>query len=283
MAELEPDMGDTVILDLLSNGSFMGTTEDGMPLPVVPLTDGRYHVPGSLIPTPLSIIRKTLQSCEGIASVVKKSKVILIGPSPRYVSGRCCDDVTHLENYNNPDYENEILSGIETVNRALEKWAAENDLDYSLVDPTEHSVPADFPLGEHVTPDGSAWWSTNDPVHLAQESYQVLASVVTRMHGAGDDAPSIVGSSGSTSTDHGSDTPSSGKRKRVDSVVITVPARAARGRVARRPAWLSGSAESCNPVWRGSRGIREWNPYWQGGSRSRARGRYGRRGRIGRW
>jgi hypothetical protein len=286
LAELEPDVGDTVILDLLSNCCFMGTTDDGMPSPVVPMPDGRYHVQGSLIPTPLSIIRKTLQSCDGIATIVKKSKVILIGPSPRYVSGRCCDDVTHLENYNNPDYENEILTGIETVNRLLEKWAAENDLDYSLVDPTEHSVPADFRLGERVTPDGSAWWSTSDPVHLAKESYRVLATVVTSLHGAGGDAPSIAESSGSTSTDRGSDTPFSGKRKRVDSVVITVPARAERGRVARRPAWLSGSAESAGTVWRGSRGIRGirgWNPYWRGVARSRARGHYGRRGHFGRW
>jgi hypothetical protein len=254
---------------------------------VVPMPDGRYHVQGSLIPTPLSIIRKTLQSCEGIATIVKKSKVILIGPPPRYVSGRCCDDVTHLERYNNPDYENEILTGIETVNRVLEKWAAENDLDYSLIDPTEHSVPADFPLGERVTPDGSAWWSTSDPVHLAKESYQVLASIVTSLHGARGDAPSIAESSGSTAC--GSDTASSGKRKRVDSVVITVPARAERGRVARRPAWLSGSAESASTVWRGGRGIRGirgWNPHWRGVARSRARGHYGRRGHrghLGRW
>jgi hypothetical protein len=276
-------MGDTVILDLLSNGSFMGTTDDGTPSPVVPMADGRYHVPGSLVPTPMSIARKALQSCKGIANAVKNSKVILVGPSPRYVSGRCCDDVCHLENYNNPDYETEILGGIEAVNRALEKWAAENDLNYSLVDPTEHSAPADFPLGERVTPDGSAWWSMTDPVHLAQESYQVLASVVTGLHVAEEDAPSTVGSSGSTATDRGRDTPSSGKRKRVDSVVISMPARATRGRFARRPAWLSGGTENYNPGWRGGHGHRGWNPNWRGASRTRARSRYGRRGRLGRW
>jgi hypothetical protein len=39
LTELAPDMGDTVILDLLSNGSFMGTSDDGMPLPMVPMAD----------------------------------------------------------------------------------------------------------------------------------------------------------------------------------------------------------------------------------------------------
>ncbi len=283
LTELTQGMGDTVILDLLSNSSFMGTNDDGMPLPLMPMSGGRYHVPGSLIPTPMSIIRKTLQSCECIANAVKNSKVILIGPSPRYVSQRCCDDARHLENYNNPDYENEILGGIDSVNRTLEKWAAENELSYSLVDPIEQSVLADFPLGERVTPDGSAWWTTSDPVHLAQESYRVLASVVTSLQETEEEVVCAAGSSGSIVTDHGSDTPSSGKRKRVDSVVITVPTRATRGRVARWPAWLSGSAENYNHGWRGGNVHRGWNPNWRGGARSRSRGRHGRRGRFGRW
>ncbi len=282
LTELTPGRGDTVILDLLSNSSFMGTSNDGMPLPVMPMSDGKYHVPGSLIPTPMSIIRKTLQSCECIANAVKNLKVILIGPSPRYVSRRCCDDAGHLENYNNPDYENEILVGIDSINRTLEKWMAENDLNYSLVDPIEQSAPADFPLEERVTPDGSAWWSTSDPVHLAQESYRVLASVVTSLQNAEEEVVSAAGSSGSTATDHGSETPSSGKRKRVDSVVITVPPRAARGRITRRPAWLSGSAENNNHGWRGGNVHRGWNPNWRGGGRSQSRGRHGRHGRFGR-
>jgi hypothetical protein len=151
LTEIKPGKEDTVILDLLSNSSFMDTNEDRMPLQMLPMGDGKYHVPGSLIPTPMSIIRKILQSCDGIAAAVKNSRVILIGPSPRYVSRRCCDDTEHLENYNNPEYESEILGGINSINRTLEKWAAENGLNYMLIDPTVQSVPADFPLGEDVT------------------------------------------------------------------------------------------------------------------------------------
>ncbi len=57
--------------------------------------------------------------------------------------------------------------GIETINRTLEGWAAEKGLNYTLIDPTELSELADFPLGERVTPDGSSRWSDNDPVHLS--------------------------------------------------------------------------------------------------------------------
>jgi hypothetical protein len=123
LTDLRPSTGDTVILDLLSNSSFMGTNEDGMPIPMMTMGDGNYHVPGSLIPTPMSIIRKTLQNCDCIAAAAKNSNIVLFEPSLRYVSRRCCDVTEHLENYNNPDYESEILCGIESINRTIEKWA----------------------------------------------------------------------------------------------------------------------------------------------------------------
>jgi hypothetical protein len=168
LTELKPDNEGPVILDLLSNSSFMGTNEDGMPLQMMPMGDGKYHVPGSLIPTTMSIIRKTLQSCDCIAAADKNSQVILFGPSPCYVIRRCCDDADHLENYNSPDYESEILGGIDSINRTIEKWASEHRLNFTMIDPTEQSEPADFPLRERVTPDGSSWWTSSDPVHLSR-------------------------------------------------------------------------------------------------------------------
>jgi hypothetical protein len=97
--------------------------------------------------------------------------------------------------------------GVEAVNRALEKWAAENDLNFSLIDPTEYSAPAGFPLGERVTPDGSAWWSTADPVHLSQDSYRALASAIMGLQSAEDEAPSTVGSGSSAAIDKGRESP----------------------------------------------------------------------------
>ncbi len=131
-----------------------------------------------------------------------------------------------MENYNNPEYESEILGGIDSINRTLEKWAVENGLNFTLIDPTEQSEPVDFPLGERVTPDGLSWWASIDPVHLSQWSYRVLASAVTRVQSSDDDGASLAGSCSSSSTEAGSSTHSSyGKRKRVDSVVSSAPQR----------------------------------------------------------
>jgi hypothetical protein len=281
LADLMPGTGDTVILDLLSNSSFMGTDEDGMPIPVMTMGDGFYHVPGSLIPTPISIIRKTLQNCDCIAAAAKDSNIVLIGPSPRYVSRRCCDATEHLENYNNPDYESEILGGIETINRSIEKWAIEQGLNFRFLDPTEQSEPAEFPLGERVTPDGSSWWSSSDPVHLSQAGYRVLAStVITRQTSDEELATQNDSCASSTTGADSSAHSSSGKRKRVDSVVVTAPQRGWRGRTLGQPGWLRGCTDSAT-VPRGGKVHRRWPPHWRGGGRSRTHARNG--GRIGRY
>jgi hypothetical protein len=258
-----------------------------VPVPVVAMGDGIYHVPGSLVPAPISIIRKALQNCDSIAAVVKDSNTILIGPSPRYVSRRCCAATEHLENYDSPDYESEILRGIETINNTFEKWAIEQGLSFRLVDPTEQSEPAEFPLGERVAPDGSSWWASSDPVHLSRGGYQVLASVCTTPHTSDDDLESTKDSSASSTTRAGSSAHSSaGKRKRVDSVVVTAPQRGWRGRSLGQPGWLRGSTDNATAP-RGGSMHRGRQPHWRGGLRSRPRAgngsRFGRYGRSGRW
>jgi hypothetical protein len=77
--------------------------------------------------------------------------------------------------------------------------------------------------------------------------------------------------------------PSSGKRKRVDSVVTSMPAGSTGGKTLQRPAWLSGGIGSYSMGRGGGHGQRGWNPNWRGPPRSRSRSRYGRRGRQWRW
>jgi hypothetical protein len=52
---------DLVVMDLLSNITYMATGEDRLPTPTFRGGDGRYHVPGSLKTTPPTSVRKTLE------------------------------------------------------------------------------------------------------------------------------------------------------------------------------------------------------------------------------
>jgi hypothetical protein len=120
-----------------------------------------------------------------------------------------------------------------------------------------------FCLGTRVTPDGSSWWSASDPVHLSQGSYRVLASTVTSVQSSDEDGASMVGRCGSSATEAGSSTHSSGKRKRVDSAVIAAPQRGGRGRFVSHLGWLRGCTDNTHEM-RGVNMHRVWHPHWGG-------------------
>jgi hypothetical protein len=48
-----------------------------------------------------------------------KSGLVLIGPMPRYVLERCCDNATHLDNFTSQDYEEDILEAQEVHRHVL--------------------------------------------------------------------------------------------------------------------------------------------------------------------
>jgi hypothetical protein len=103
---------DTVVLDLLSNVAFMGTDRDGLPAPAYRADDGRYHVVGTLTTAPPTTLKKYLENCEELAGLLKDTKVLLVCPIPRYLTQKCCSKETHIENFGNPEYEEDFRNNI---------------------------------------------------------------------------------------------------------------------------------------------------------------------------
>jgi hypothetical protein len=126
---LTPD--DRLVLDLLSNSTFMGTDLDGLPTAPVQGEGGTYHIPGSLTVAPVPVTKKILANCSQIGKICLKVKhVTLISPIPRYVTGKCCDDNNHVENYDSDDFEMEIINSLKHQKRLLDVWAGEHQLCY---------------------------------------------------------------------------------------------------------------------------------------------------------
>ncbi len=252
---------DKVVLDLLSHSAFMGTDADGLPSPAFAGEDGTYHIPGSLSVAPPQAIKKILANCTQIGKACSNAnQVILVAPIPRYITKKCCEDLSHTENYNCDDFEFEIISGIETHKRLLESWAHELSLSYTLIGATKLADPAEPILRNRTTREGIPLWSNWDPVHLAPEAYRELAEavLVTSTADTSDDTAS-ESASVATCASHG---------KRLPESVITVPEVPAsnRGRTGSgvKPAgWLHGQAEPCH-----------W-PTWYDNIRGRPGGRYG--------
>jgi hypothetical protein len=53
--------------------------------------------------------------------------------------------IKHFENFEDPDLDEEIVTGLEGIKRQLQNWGAENDLLFNNIDPTLLSDSCDFP------------------------------------------------------------------------------------------------------------------------------------------
>ncbi len=50
---------------------------------------------------------------------------------------KCCDDPTlYVENFDDPDLDEEIGESLEGYKRVLQNWGVENELLFTVVDPT---------------------------------------------------------------------------------------------------------------------------------------------------
>ncbi len=280
LRSLKLEKSDTVILDLLSNTTFMGTDGDGLPSEASRAEDGRYHVIGSLTVAPSSFIKKVLATCQPLCEELRKAGCILISPVPRYVHGKCCDDAGHIDNFDDVDRDEEIAFGLEGVKRLLHTWATDNNLMYEVIDPTMLNDSCDLGIKTRVSNSGQQLqqlWSVNDPVHLTSEGYRDLADIIVAhiRATACEDSSSLheAGSSGSSN------------KRRLPEPVITRPRGTTpkRGRVGQPPKvadWLVGriAEQEYRPGWHRGKGRSRWRG-WRGGPSWRSGGRSGRRGR----
>jgi hypothetical protein len=217
------------------------------------------------------VTKKILANCSQIGKLCSTVKhVTLISPIPRYITGKCCDDNNHVKNYDNDDFETEIINGLEQQKRLLDVWAAEHQLCYRIVDATELVDPVEPILRNRVTRTGIPLWSMWDPVHLAEEAYGELAyAILNACDGDGNGPDDVSCSSGGYSD-------RSNKRRRPDAVITTPldpnPKRGKHGWRMKPAGWLLGQPERqrhvCPDDGPGPRGYRPYGP-----------GRRGNRGR----
>jgi hypothetical protein len=176
---------DTVVIDSMSNTAFLGTDEDGLPIPAEKsVEDGRYHLNGDLQLAPPSAFKSTMKLVEKIISNVGGAKTLLTVPLPRYVLVACCDDTNHVSNHQDPDFFREI-SGSE---KSLTDAAAAGTLtsDAKILNILEFFGPRESLLQELATVDGTSIWA-DDGVHLTSNATRVAATkLMARIAGGGE-------------------------------------------------------------------------------------------------
>jgi hypothetical protein len=229
-------LSNLVVMDLLSNLVFMGTSEEGNPIPATRGQDGKFHVEGSLTTAPPTALKKNLATCVQLLTEVSEANLILMGPIPRYVTEKCCGNPGHIENFDNADLEDEIMDAQETHRRLLMGWATSHGYDPTYIDATTLVASADPSLRNRKSSGGAPLWAVGNPVHLSPASYWDLAAAILE---AGVDINEEATSSSILSSE------GSSKRKRLESVVTRPPgcvSKRSKGRGV-QAAWLTGKAE----------------------------------------
>jgi len=279
---------DTVVIDSMSNTAFLGTDDDGLPIPAEKSEeDRRYHLKGELQLAPPSAFRNTIKLVETIISNTGDAKIVLTVPLPRYCLTACCDDTSHVSNRLDPDFLRE-LSGSEkflTDAAATGKKASEA----RILNVLEFFGPLESNPQELTTVDGVSIWA-GDGIHITSNAARVAARRMMTYVIGGEDAEPVS------------------KRARLESVIPVRPAAHQAARPAQAapppapkpvppPLWLSGQlpanqrgnanqrgqlrgGRGNTPQRGGQQGQTRTDPQ-RGGIRGGPRG--GRGGRWGRW
>jgi hypothetical protein len=166
---------DTVVIDSRSNTAYLGTDEDGLPIPAErSVEDGRYHLNGDLqLAPPPSAFKSTMKLVEKIISNTGGAKVMLTVPLPRYVTAACCADTTHVSNRQAPDFFREISGSEKSLSDAAAAGALTSEA--KIINILEFFGPLESPLQELATVDGTSIWA-GDGVHLTSNATRVAAT-----------------------------------------------------------------------------------------------------------
>jgi hypothetical protein len=164
---------DTVIIDSMSNTAYLGTDEDGLPIPAEKsIEDGRYHLNGDLQLAPPSAFKSTMKLVEKIISNTGGAKTLLTVPLPRYVLVACCDDTNHVLNRQDPDFCREISGSKKSLSDAATAFAWTSEA--RILNILEFFRPLESPLQDLTTVDETSIWA-GDGVHLTSNATRVAA------------------------------------------------------------------------------------------------------------
>ena len=284
---------DTVIIDPMSNSAYLGTDEDGLPIPTEKSDeDGRYHLLGDLQLAPPSAFKNCMKNIEKMLAYVGGAKVVLIIPLPRYVLTGCCANTDHVTNRLTGELAAEFAGAEKCLLEAAaigERTGGARMINLLSYFGSGESSPQDM-----TTVDGASVWA-GDGVHLTSNASRVASrKLMADLANGGEEGGPV------------------NKRARLESVVPTpAPAKkkpAAKGQPPTSPPrpvpppaplWLSGqlpALQRARGTGRGSgpsRGSANQGPRGggpirggaRGGSRGANAGHWGppRGGQYGRW
>ena len=161
---VEPEV---VVFELLDNLVFLGRRVDGTTELPKRSANGIYHISGELIVASKEVQYNLYKVIRPLLMAVGNRPLVVVTPFPRYISAPCCGEPSHVTNFRDADFAENIIGQLGELRMNFRSFLFSDRLRRtSTIDPA--------PLMEMAT-DPVHWV---DPVHPKPETFAKLADLV---------------------------------------------------------------------------------------------------------
>jgi len=165
-----------LVYQLLDNSIFLANKDGASTLPVR-LSDGHYHVVGSLELIDSDGLRDLLHNVMPLLKAGEDHRKVIIAPIQRYIPAPCCQDPDHLTNFGTREYASNMAADLKSIRESLRSFVYKRNLKNFRVVSGEKLLG--WEEGVSATTLKNLWGT--DPVHLATAGYRVMANKVKEM------------------------------------------------------------------------------------------------------
>ncbi len=173
-----PHDGPTLIVyQVLDNAVYVGRTRDGSRMPSRSPADGKFHVPGNLELLDGEQLKQTTAKLLPLLRAGGNHKKLIVAPMHRYIAAPCCDDPSHIMNFNKPAYAMDMAAGLATIRDQLRSMAHNKKISNYRVASVEKLLGWEE---DHDADMLKALWG-RDPVHLSPAGYLKAAKKICEL------------------------------------------------------------------------------------------------------
>ena len=175
-----------IVFQFLDSAAFYARCEDGSLVPARQGLDensdpdGRFHLDGELVVAPKELFLHTLKTSLPLLKAAGDLKKVLLSPLPRYWLTNCCEDIDHIANRVDEEFEEMLFSGVDDLRRFCKDYLFKNRLGDTIVKNTCQmlcTAGGGRITSKSAREEVAALWGP-DPVHPSAECFNNLAANV---------------------------------------------------------------------------------------------------------
>jgi hypothetical protein len=135
--QIEDEDPAVVYLELLDNSVYHCKQEDGSRVAPKKGNDDIYHIEGELIVCARDVQTEQFSLLMPIFDAVEDRKVIWSVPTPRYITGSCCDDPSHLTNKDDQYLRENLAIHLDALKKNMRDFTYYNSKKMKVFDPNQ--------------------------------------------------------------------------------------------------------------------------------------------------